>query len=424
MTITNTPQIIEALALVEVIGHELVGGVRRTRRQSIANLFAQLDNSDLNKPQSGFYAGQGGRVQRLADRLFVGGSVAASGQQDGDQGDWLTDFQLDTGRPGGWTQLSTLAAINGDHPENAVTSITGARSKNFVITGLNAIASVDIAVNDNTTKNLSAYAHYAEAYRMPGVPGGAYAQEIDVTNLGDTQNIDPHFQVIGQSIGLQIAAGAELHDLVHSPVSAAINVRSNAAKFLKGIIFGHDAIVGTDGTDGGTGVAIALGLGHKISYFFESLGASWELWPESGEGANGDYFIHTNGIGSVSVQRLKETEGTAWASHNPSVASSSGSLGTHAASCRYQQRGRTVELTLSVAITTNGSASGYITATLPFTSKSDGSFVLAGRENTSGKALQGYIAANSNVVQIFAYDNSYPGGDGNVLVLSGVFQRA
>jgi hypothetical protein len=50
---------------------------------------------------------------------------------------------------------------------------------------------------------------------------------------------------------------------------------------------------------------------------------------------------------------------------------------------------------------------------------------LAGREETStGNMLQGFITPNATVVQIYSYDNSYPGASGRTLHVNGTYEIA
>ena len=76
---------------------------------------------------------------------------------------------------------------------------------------------------------------------------------------------------------------------------------------------------------------------------------------------------------------------------------------------------------LRIDITTNGSAAGYVQATLPFPAA--GIAVFAGR-SLSGKMLQGQVVAGSTAFGIVNYDNTYPGADGASLSMSGWYRAA
>lgn len=222
----------------------------------------------LNFASTGyFYQGQGGNVSRINDRLFVGGATANNGTQVASQPDWLTQFQISTGRGGGFMQLSSFAVLNGIGNENLNTVVIGAQTLNGTMTGLNAIGMLSVGVSNNTTYASNAYANYSEAYRMSGVAGGAYGFEIDTVNYAGDVTTDPYQQNGAQTIALQLAAGAELSPTGQYPSQAAINIQNNNSTFDKGIIFGSTSLTGDTGTSG-SAVAIGLGFGHTLQWYY------------------------------------------------------------------------------------------------------------------------------------------------------------
>ncbi len=112
----------------------------------------------------------------------------------------------------------------------------------------------------------------------------------------------------------------------------------------------------------------------------------------------------------------------AYSTYVPTISALSGTITSVSSSGRYKQIGKTVFTQIIVNITTNGSATGYIVATLPVTSF--GNFFIPGREFVSiGKALQGFEVSTSQV-GIVNYDNTYPGGDGFGLILNGTYESS
>jgi hypothetical protein len=116
----------------------------------------------------------------------------------------------------------------------------------------------------------------------------------------------------------------------------------------------------------------------------------------------------------------------AWTAYTPTVSATSGTLTSASASGRYLAIGKTVFVTISITITTNGTGATAVQATLPVNASTSLNQSLVGRENSAtGKMLQGRILAASNtVVGILNYDNSYPGVDGALLNISGVYERS
>lgn len=204
-------------------------------------------------------------ITRLRDRLFVSDAVLNNGTQVASQPDWLTTFQLATGRTGGFIQLANMAVLNGSDPQNQNTMVVANRSSTNTLSG-GGIGAIIMGINNNTSVTGSSYATYMEAYRMTGVSGGVTGLEIDTYNSSGNVTIHPYAQNVAQTIALQLAAGAELAAGGQFPAQAAINIQNNNATFDKGIMFGSNAITGADGTTG-TATAIAFGKGHTIQWY-------------------------------------------------------------------------------------------------------------------------------------------------------------
>lgn len=116
--------------------------------------------------------------------------------------------------------------------------------------------------------------------------------------------------------------------------------------------------------------------------------------------------------------------GTAWTAWVPTVTPGSGSfttLGTVTA--RYKQIGKTVFFYISIPITTNGTAAGFIQATLPFTAANTSNQSAVGRENSlTGKSLGARIVLNTANLQFTFYDATYPGANGASIDASGQYE--
>jgi hypothetical protein len=108
-----------------------------------------------------------------------------------------------------------------------------------------------------------------------------------------------------------------------------------------------------------------------------------------------------------------------WISYTPTVTSTAGTittLGTVVA--KYQKENKTVNISLDIPITTNGTGSGVIRVSFPFTAASAAAF--AGRENAiTGQALSASIGAATTLITVSTYTGAYPGADGYRLFVSG-----
>lgn len=257
----------------------------------------------INNPLTGFFfAESGARIQRLADRLFVGGAVLNAGTNVLSQPDWLTQFQISTGRGGGFMQYAQGAILTDNGSAASQNAFITAAQTRYITGAGNAIAGIDIGVNNNTSISTGAFGRYIEVYRLLGVTGGAAGLEIDTANYASLVNLDPFQQNAGQTVALQIAAGAELSSTGQFPASAAINIQYNNATFAKALNVGANSINGTNGIDGNVVAAVTMATGHAIKYYYGIGNVNWTL--SAGIGVNGNYNFTTTGTGVVAVPGL------------------------------------------------------------------------------------------------------------------------
>ena len=111
----------------------------------------------------------------------------------------------------------------------------------------------------------------------------------------------------------------------------------------------------------------------------------------------------------------------------PTVTPQSGVISAASAVGRYRQIGKLIFIQITITITTNGTGAGLITVTLPFASVNIAgvTHVMAGRgDAVSGKMLQSRVRPNTNQLIVENYDGTYPGANGESLVLSGFYEVA
>jgi hypothetical protein len=114
---------------------------------------------------------------------------------------------------------------------------------------------------------------------------------------------------------------------------------------------------------------------------------------------------------------------TAWSTYTPSISAPAGTFTSVSASGRYKAIGKTVHVHIEINITTNGTASGHVIATLPGQPVSAAIFHGRGML-VSGAQLQGTTDASVPQVYILKYDNTYPGASGEQLNIDGTFEVA
>jgi hypothetical protein len=115
-------------------------------------------------------------------------------------------------------------------------------------------------------------------------------------------------------------------------------------------------------------------------------------------------------------------KGGAWTSYTPTITANTGSFTTVSGTGLYSQIGKVVFYTVQVTITTNGTAAGNIRFTLPLTAKTN-DYVGTGRENAV-TGVQLISSVNNTLGIIRKYDNSYPGGTGYQIVVTGMYEAA
>lgn len=165
------------------------------------------------------------------------------------------------------------------------------------------------------------------------------------------------------------------------------------------------------GTNGAYGVRVLSGTGNQIIVTGNDLRGNTTA--NLSILATGDNIIIDNNLGA----------NEAWTGYTPVVTAGTGTfttLGTVVG--RYQKIGKQLFITLSIPITTNGSAASNILVGLPSGMTAASDCVIVGKEVTAGLQLQGVIFAAGTTFSVVRYDNSYPGNDGYRLVLTGVIE--
>lgn len=214
------------------------------------------------------YREYGAIIDKVGDRLFVGGASLHNGTNVASQPDWLTTFVLSPiiGRHFGFQQTAQFAVLNDSGGNAGNASVFGAQTKNFNAPG-NAIGVIGVAVNNNLTQSYTgAWGGYFEAFQMPSAPGPAYGVEFDTMNFRADVTTTPYLQSNFQLNGLQIAAGGEDANVAGQFASTVgINFWNNGQTFNTGINFGKESISGTDGVTG-VGNAITFAKGHAMQW--------------------------------------------------------------------------------------------------------------------------------------------------------------
>jgi len=115
----------------------------------------------------------------------------------------------------------------------------------------------------------------------------------------------------------------------------------------------------------------------------------------------------------------------AWTAYTPTIAAASGTFTTVAAAGRYWRNGKLIHFQARITITTNGTAAGHITATLPAAGLASTSQALNGFHETNVEPLGvAILAAAVTVARIIGGGGEYPGANGAVLLFGGTYEAA
>lgn len=131
-----------------------------------------------------------------------------------------------------------------------------------------------------------------------------------------------------------------------------------------------------------------------------------------------------DGTANISINDT-DLSGAAWTSWTPTLTPQSGSFTTTSTVAASKKIGKTVFFRLKITITTVGTASGYINASLPFAAVNSGSDqAAAGYEEglTNDVAVAGKINNNAATMTIYKYDATSIISAGAVIVISGCYE--
>lgn len=252
-----------------------------------------FDATSINQTASGsYFAPDGARVNRLADRVMVGDAVAYDGSGGaGAGGSWVTTTGAGTVQMGWIERNAGIASV----VSKGAIGLTGA-ARNVGVGG-GVIGILGYAYNAGNIDQTS-WGAYIESVRSGGSNGSAWAVEIDTTNLAPspagTLPLGPYgargATFKGTTIGLGIQSGGDPNVNPNSyDCDVAIMVGSNGAKWLSGLVFRSAALYHNATT--GRAHAISMAPNQAITWF--------------GSAATGDVVFYQ----TSSVQTITDRQG-------------------------------------------------------------------------------------------------------------------
>lgn len=381
-----------------------------------SNTFPQTEN---------FFENDGANVQRINDRVFVGGGAINDASQPDTHLDWLsTNLVTVLGVPNSseTPYASQMLILNSDNPTSHSALTIGAQTLNegdaSGAAGLNSYCH-----NNNVSHATPCWAGYFDAKRMTSSSGPIYAIEADPGSLVAASASDPFQQ--GNVVGLQLASGGEYPATGQHDASAAIQIQPNPTKFKQGIVFGSGAIAAG-------GYAVAMPRGQGLAWY-SSAGAvdatlvdvSGVLTPSSLLLTNATGLPLSTGVIGILPSANGGVDATPWSTYSAAVICTQ-TTGTAncAANGRYKVIGKTTFV--EVGVTVSGTfAGGSITSiSLPNVTANHGLVaILNGRETSaSGLAWTGVAYPNSSTLQPFTNLNSNAINAGYQIYFAGSYE--
>ena len=229
-----------------------------------------------------------GVIQRLYDRVFIGGAAQADGTLANVAKDWL-----ETERP--YTTRNSQMAVTSTIGQGAL--LGGSRTSDSADSGsMGCIGGNFFAINNNSVQVQSAYAGYFEARRKAGA-GVTHGIEIDVVNQGSGVTVHPYtIAPLGMTNGLWLASGGEVAGA--NPASIGLGIINNGASFDKGILFQNNAITGTNGVTG-TGTAIGMAKGHLLTWYNPTGAPASYIYSDASSSTMGAGLLLTDGSARI-----------------------------------------------------------------------------------------------------------------------------
>lgn len=181
-----------------------------------------------------------------------------------------TFYSNNTTMTGGTGVSASTFGLTNASNASAVGALFGSRSAQFTNVGTACIGLMATAVNNNATYASRAWAFYVEAHRTNSTVSSTYGAEINVLSTAASE-ATPNSWRHGTTVGIQVAAGCGLAGVLPSgtqiDVSTGMAFFPNPRRFKVGIVFGNNAIVGTDGVTVTTAAPVlSMAPGHAMQW--------------------------------------------------------------------------------------------------------------------------------------------------------------
>lgn len=199
---------------------QLVAGAVTAPIIATGAVSAKLADEAVNQVGTGqFFSQNGALVQRLNDRVLIGGMTQSDAAFPPVNLDWFMQYEESVGYTN--PTLSGVACISTGTSAAAAESVAltvAAQSLTSTSAGASCIPIEAFAINNNATHATSAWAIYAEAHHASATVGSTYCMELDTHTVIPSSLPTPYSQ--GNVIGIQLGSGAGIQgNLITASIS-------------------------------------------------------------------------------------------------------------------------------------------------------------------------------------------------------------
>lgn len=204
-------------------------------------------------------------IFRFRDRAFIGNAALMHSNRSGAN----TTFLPDATTGANWGPRDSQFAVMADVGNIAIMGASRALDGDAISSPPAPIGVAGFVINDTATLGRAAWAMYSDIQHQASVSASSYGLEVAAKNKAADFTDQPYQLTYGVK-GIWLAAGGDnaYGGAATNPSNAAIVILKNDDYgWNRGIVFGADAITGTDGVSS-TGVAISMARGHVLRWYY------------------------------------------------------------------------------------------------------------------------------------------------------------
>lgn len=134
--------------------------------------------------------------------------------------------------------------------------------------------------------------------------------------------------------------------------------------------------------------------------------------------------VPTAAILNAHVRDNLKAIGDPWTAWSPTVTAETGTFTSVSGAGRYMSAGKLTIWSLTITITTAGTAAGAVRFGLPVTAQASGVYMGGGRESASTGVALTVFGASTTLGSVLRYDNATIIASGRTLMLAGTYEAA